>query len=210
MSISLGEIELKSIQNIKTDELQALIKHRIPGLEGDIIQNLGRHPTKISFEGILMGEDALTSIENLRQKFKTREPVAFVSDITGSTDVTDVVIEDLRIWELGGRPNHYGYIILVKEYIKIAEEDSSKEIEAEQEKEAQAAQKNQEEAIENGTTTIETRVELEEGRSDYTGISVEIVDPGGNVVEVITEHTEGLFRSQPLPAGEYTVVVKKE
>lgn len=213
MPISLAEIELNSIQNIKTDETQALVKHRIPGLQGDIIQYLGRHPTRISFEGIFKGDEALDHIEKLRQKFKAREPIAFVSDITDSTDVTEVVIENLRIWEIGGRPNNYAYTILIKEFVRVTEEEVAGQIEGEQEKEAAQANIENEEQIENKEGTIEVRVELEEGEIDYSGISVLLegtTNEGEELSIAIDKEENGIFLADNLPAGTYTATVISE
>ena len=209
MPISLAEIELSSIQNIKTDETQALVKHRIPGLEGDIIQDLGRRPTSISFEGIFKGEEALNNIESLRQKFKMREPIVFVADITDSADVTEVVIEDLRIWEVGGKPNHYAYAISLKEYVELVEEEVEQEIEEEQEQAAQESQAQQEQQIENEQVTLEVRVNLAEGETDYSNIIVEIYDERDVLKATLTEQTDGVYRKENLPPGQYKAIVKR-
>ncbi|MGD2088498.1 MAG: DNA circularization N-terminal domain-containing protein [Candidatus Aminicenantes bacterium] len=210
MAITLAEIELTGIQNIKTDETRSLVKHRIPGLEGDLIQDLGRKPTTVSFEGIFKGEEALDHIETLRQKFKDREPAAFVSDITDSTDVTEVVIENFMVYQVGGKPDYYTYSISLKEYVEIEEEDVNREIEEQQQQEAEAAQQRQEDAVDNGTMIVETRLELEEGQTDYSGISVDVYDKDGNMVETITQQTDGVFRSSELPAGQYRISVNRE
>lgn len=213
MPISLAEIELNGIQNIKTDEARSLVKHRIPGLEGDIIQDLGRNPTSISFEGIFKGEEALNNIETLRQKFKDRETAAFVSDITDSTDVTDVVIENLQVFQVSGRPDYYTYAISLKEYVEVVEEEVTQEIEEEQQQQAEEAQENMEEDIDKNTGTFEVRVELEEGETDYSGISVVVegtTDDGEEYSVTISEHENGVFTAQNVPNGEYTAVLSSE
>ncbi len=210
MPISLAEMELQAVRNIVTHESRALVKHRIPGLAGDIIQDLGRRSVAVSFEGVFKGQEAAERIETLRRLFGNREAVAFVSDITDSTDVVDVVIETLRVAQVAGRPDYYTYAISLKEYIEIVEEDVNQEIDDQQQQDAEDAQDRQEDAVDNGTMVVEARVELEEGQTDYSGISVDVSDIDGNVVETITEQTDGLFRSGELPAGRYAVTVNRE
>ncbi|MGD2088500.1 MAG: DNA circularization N-terminal domain-containing protein [Candidatus Aminicenantes bacterium] len=213
MPVTLAEIELTGIQNIKTDETRSLVKHRIPGLEGDLIQDLGRKPTTISFEGIFKGEQALDHIETLRQKFKDREPAAFVSDITDSTDVMEVVIENFMVYQVGGKPDYYTYTISLKEYIEIVEEEVTQEIEEEQQQQAEESQENMEENVANNTGTFEVRVELEEGETDYSGISVLVegtTDDGEDYSITISEHENGVFTAENVPNGEYTAVIQSE
>jgi hypothetical protein len=207
MPITLAEIELTGIQNIKTDETRSLVKHRIPGLEGDLIQDLGRRPVFISFDGIFKGKEALKDIEKLRQKFKKKEALAFVSDITDSTDVTEVVIDNLRVTEVAGKANHYRYYLVLEEYKPPPPPPA--DTQARQQQAAQAAQDRQVNAVGNGTMIVETRVELEKGQTDYSGISVEVYDKDGNMVETITQQTDGVFRSGDLPAGEYRISVNR-
>jgi hypothetical protein len=210
MSITLAEIELTGVRDIRTDETRSLVRHRIPGLAGDLIQDLGRRPTSISFEGVFKGENALSDIEKLRQKFKTREAIAFVSDITDSTDVTDVVIENLRVNQVSGKPDYYTYVISLKEYVEIVEEEVVQEIEQEQQAQAEEAQAQKEQQIENKQVTVEVRVNLKEGETDYSGITVEIYDEQDALVETMTQQTDGVYRREGLSTGKYTAIVKRK
>jgi hypothetical protein len=209
MPITLAEIELTGVQDIKTDETRSLVKHRVPGMEGDLVQNLGRRPTSISFAGIFKGEEALNHIETLRQKFKTREPAAFVSDITDSTDVTNVVIENFRVQQVGGRPDYYTYTVSLKEYLEIVEEEVTQEIEEEQRQEAEDEHTQKEEEIEKNQVTLEVRVKLEQGETDYSNFIVDIYNEADIPVATVTKHEEGVYRREGLPTGVYKAVVRR-
>ena len=113
----LGDIELKGIQRIHTEEDRRIVEHQVPGMEGSVLQDMGRSATAVFFEGIAHGEKALEEIEKLREKFKKHEPVTFTADITTATDITKVLIDDITINELAGRPACYGYRIKILEYI---------------------------------------------------------------------------------------------
>jgi len=128
----LDEIELKAIQEISTTEDHAFVEHKIPGMDGSVFQNLGRKPTKVALSGILYGEKAKEDLEKLRTKFKTGEPVSFVADITTGIDISQVLIEDLKVNEVAGKPDHFMYSISLAEYIApatIAEAEAALEIE---------------------------------------------------------------------------------
>ena len=51
----------------------------------------------------------------LRTKFKAAEPVSFAADITTATEIVDVLIEDLRVVGVAGRPNMFSYALVLRE-----------------------------------------------------------------------------------------------
>jgi len=117
MAVMLAGVELPGVQKIHTEEERAVVEHRVPGLAGSVLQDLGRGTTGIILEGIFHGEEALDDMESLREKFKAAEPVLFSADITASSDVTEVLIDELQVKEVAGRPDHYRYTIRLLEYV---------------------------------------------------------------------------------------------
>lgn len=111
----LGDIELRSIQNIATVERRDLVEHRVPGMAGSTFQNMGRAATCVKLVGVLFGEEAKTNLETLRGKFHDGEPLSFTADITTATEITDVLIEDFHVVEAAGRPNTFVYEIVLRE-----------------------------------------------------------------------------------------------
>jgi hypothetical protein len=208
MPITLAGIKLTSVQNICTNENRALVRHRIPGLEGDLIQDLGRQPVSIYFDGVFKGKEALKDIEKLRQKFKTRQAIAFVSDITDSTDVTEVVIENLRVTEVAGKANHYRYYLVLGEYKPPPPPPTNTQ--AQQQQAAQAAQGRQVRQIADKHITLEVRVQLQEGETDYSNINVEVYDEQDNLVATLTRQVDGVYRKENMPTGHYRTVVKRK
>jgi len=110
--------ETRSVYNIKTTEKRTLVEHKIPGLEGNIFQDMGREPIRISFDGIFQGPLAKKNLEELRKKFKAGKPVQFASDITGTTDITKVLINDLIIGDTLGDSARFTYSISLIEYLE--------------------------------------------------------------------------------------------
>lgn len=205
----LAEIELKTIQEISTTEGRALAKHKIPGMDGYVFQNLGRKPTKVMFSGILFGEKAKEDLEKLWTKFKAGEPVSFVADITTTTDISQVLIEDLKVNEVAGKPDQFRYSAVLRECPSSPPEKAN--IKEEREKEAEETQKKKEEQIEKKTGNIEVKVKLEEGETDYNGISIIIegtsVD-GEEISLTITKEVNGVFMAEDVPDGTYTVIIQ--
>ncbi len=206
----LAEIELKTIQEISTTEGRALAKHNIPGMDGCVFQNLGRKPTKVMFSGILFGEKAKEDLEKLWTKFKAGEPVSFVADITTATDISQVLIEDLKVNEVAGKPDHFRYSAVLRECPSPPPEKVN--IKEEQEKEAEETQKKKEEQIEKKTGNIEVKVELEEGETDYSGISIIIEGTSADGEEIsltITKEVNGVFIGEDVPDGTYTATIQE-
>ena len=114
---------LNSVHNLKVEDKRSVVEHKIPGMEGGVLQDLGREPVQISFEGVIHGEEAKELLKNIRSKFKSGEAVPFASDLSGVADVTDVVIADLEYNEISGSPNSHTYSVTLKEYKPPPEKD---------------------------------------------------------------------------------------
>ena len=52
MPIEIGGIQLNRVHRLATLEQAALVSHRIPGLEGSVVQNMGRASVQLEVEGI--------------------------------------------------------------------------------------------------------------------------------------------------------------
>ena len=117
MSVRIGKVELTGVQNLHTEEARTLVEQRVPEQQGNVFQDLGREPVGIVLEGLLFGEEALPSLENLRQAQAKAEPLAFAADIAVGTELTDVIIEDVRVRQLAGYRNRYRFVIRVREHL---------------------------------------------------------------------------------------------
>lgn len=113
----LDDIRLPLVQDVRTWEDWAWVVHDIPGKEGGAHQDLGREPVLITVIGAMVDEESLAALEALRKKFQAHEPLPFVADIGTATEIQEVVIDDLQVTEKAGRPQQYGYILRLKEYL---------------------------------------------------------------------------------------------
>ncbi len=117
----LDDFELPLVQTLRTEEDQVWVEHGVPALEGSLFQRLGRAPTRIFVQGAAADDQSLSHLERLRELFQAAEPVPFVADIMTATRVTDVLIADLVVREVAGKPQQYHYWITLLEYVPTPE-----------------------------------------------------------------------------------------
>jgi hypothetical protein len=114
----LGEFELDGIEHVESLESRALVEHRVPGLAGNYFQDMGTIPNVILIIGSKQGDEARdTFLQGIRAIFNAGQPTTFVADINTATDLTDVVIEDLQVAEIGGSPHSFRYRLRLRKYI---------------------------------------------------------------------------------------------
>ena len=67
MTVRIGKIELTGVQDLHTEEARTLVEQRVPEQQGSVFQDLGREPLTLVIEGLILGDEALSTLENLRQ-----------------------------------------------------------------------------------------------------------------------------------------------
>ncbi|MEM1546355.1 MAG: hypothetical protein QXY40_06395 [Candidatus Methanomethylicia archaeon] len=142
--------EIRSIRNVSLSGRRRIVELKIPGLQGNILQDLGRDPLLIYVEGLLTGINAKNTFQEISSKFKLGKPIQFLSDIPSISDVSEVVIESLKAYLISGEPLSYWYTLVLREHKSSSQRKS--EIPS-QEKEAK---------IETEELTKQIRREVEE------------------------------------------------
>lgn len=117
----IDDLELPQVQEIDLLEHRDLAEHRAPGMDGSLLQNLGRSPAALALWGVASGPSALDFAESLDAKFRAGEPVSFIADIVEDTEIERMVIDDLRFQELAGKPERAAFALTLKEYTEPAE-----------------------------------------------------------------------------------------
>ncbi len=122
----LDDLELPQVQEITTYDRRMLAEHKPPGMDGSLLQNLGRRPAHLTLWGVKTGPESLAFVETLEQKFRAGQPVPFVADIIANAEIETMIIDDLQWQEVAGKPDRYSYVITLREYIEPVEpEDTS-------------------------------------------------------------------------------------
>lgn len=114
----LGDLELQQVQEIGIEGEQTLARHRVPLLEGDFLQGLGRRGSRVVVSGVLTGARSGEKLGQLRESFRAAETLPFVSDITAATRVEEVVIENMEVRDLAGKPERFAYAFVLREHTR--------------------------------------------------------------------------------------------
>lgn len=110
------------IERIASVEQRRLAVLPVPGLSGDLHQDLGRGALAVEIAGSLSGDEARdTFLAEVRAKFLAGEPVDFVADIVAESELEQVLIEELRLEEVAGHPDSFRYAVVLREYTEPPE-----------------------------------------------------------------------------------------
>lgn len=209
----LGDIELEKVQTIVVDGDQVLVEHGVPALEGDFLQRLGRRANQINLRGFLTGPEVADGLKTLRDKFRAAEPVPFVTDIATATQVGDVLIEEMGVRELAGKPERFEYALTLRQYVptipfQTEEPVVSREIEETIVAEAEDNNANITNQINVQKGTLIVNVEFTETDVDFSQINILVkgrTNLGQDFTTILTEQNNGVFRVDNIPEGKFTV-----
>lgn len=192
----LGDVELQQVQKIETEADQVWTQHSIPVLEGDFFQGLGRRASWVKLNGVLTGVEVKEGLKTLRDKFRAAQPVDFVADITTATEINQVIIEEMGVQEVAGKPFRFEYAFTLREYIR-------------------APQPLQEDPpppppppppLDTGTLIVEAIVEGEPS-FDFTTVTVTVEgtqEDGATLSRTLTNRENNIWTQENMPPGSYT------
>ncbi|MCD1294326.1 hypothetical protein CUJ83_04850 [Methanocella sp. CWC-04] len=198
------QMEVRSVSNISTSDSRSIVEHKVPGMEGSVFQNLGRAAVRISFDGAFQGKNAKSLLEAIRSKFKQGTALPFTSDVSGSADVTKVIIEDLKIQDVAGIQGKYSYSIILREYKEPPPEPTTPPSQDDQAEEW--AEKKAEE-IADSINVVAGRV-LDPDGNPKKGAGVLLKSDDGEYNAETDE--EGKYRFENMPPGKYMITVNAE
>lgn len=118
MPIELAGIVLQKIHRIHSLEKVGYVRHRVPGLDGELAQDLGRQSVRLQIEGMFYGAEAQAELAQLRKVYQQKQAVEFLADIIGNAYFAEVLIDRLEIRQQADEPNQYSYTMVITEYIK--------------------------------------------------------------------------------------------
>lgn len=191
----LDDLELPLVQQFDAAERQERAQHVVPALEGDFLQALGRRATSFTLEGVIANEDGTVAgqLKNLREKFRAAAPVDFVADIATATKVDTVLIEEMSVRELAGKPERFEYAFALREYLPAP----APEEEAPPPPPPPPGTK----------LIVEVRVE---GHSGYDFSQVEVTvkgtqEDGTRIDRPLTNRTDNVWTEETFEPGSYTI-----
>lgn len=122
----LDDLELPNTQEVAVYDRRVLAEHKPPGMDGSLLQNMGRRPSRLVLWGVTTGPEALAFVETLDGKYRAGKPVPFIADIVAEAEIEQVAIDNLEWQELAGKPERFAYVLTLRENIEPVEpEDTS-------------------------------------------------------------------------------------
>jgi outer membrane protein OmpA-like peptidoglycan-associated protein len=192
----LDTLELPQVQQIETEEQRAVVEHKPPGMAGSLFQDLGRRSTCFCLGGVATGPEALEFIENLDGLFRAGKPVPFVADITTATQIEQVLIKDLGVRELAGKPDKYEYAVNLCEHIPPPEppEEPPEPVPPKP-------------SLDKGTLEVTVIVEGQPG-FDFSTVTVSVEgtqEDNTTLNRNLSNRSQNRWTEENMPAGSYTV-----
>lgn len=115
----LDEWEVPRIAHISALEKRHLATLTVPGLAGDLHQDLGTAGIAVEIVGTLHSEELRDEFfTTVREKFLAGEPVGFVADIVTATELEQVLIADLDFRETNDYADRVRYRIVLRQYVE--------------------------------------------------------------------------------------------
>lgn len=122
MNPIIGEWEPPRIEALDAVETRRLARLPVPGLSGDLQQDMGRGAMGVRITGSLMGDEARDEfLKALREQFYAGEPVDFVANILEEAELEQVLIERFDMAERNDAPGVFSYSIVLREYTEPPE-----------------------------------------------------------------------------------------
>ena len=111
----LDDVALDYVSRARHRTMQRIRGLPIPGLDGDVQQDLGRASHEIELVGALVGAGIADRLATLQEKAAAGAEVPFTADIANALEMENVVIVAAEFEEVAGRPGFYQYHLLVRE-----------------------------------------------------------------------------------------------
>ena len=118
----IGQWEPPAIERIEVVESRRLARLPVPGLMGDLHQDLGANSLSVAITGSLQGDERRSAfLEELRAAFLEGSPMPFVADITEASELEDVLIVGFEISEANEWGDEFRYRIELRQYVEPPE-----------------------------------------------------------------------------------------
>jgi hypothetical protein len=117
MPVELAGVNLAHLTHVAVSEHARVVRHPVPGMNGDLAQALGRPSVEVHFRGIFYGPTAAEELDRLRSAHKAREPVDFFTESVGEGYFTQVLIARLQVCQRAGYLDQFDFACDVVEYV---------------------------------------------------------------------------------------------
>lgn len=125
MKPMIGAWEVPRIEHIAVVEGRRIARFGVPGLIGDLQQDLGADSLSVEIFGSLQGDEARDQfLDDVHSAFLAGDPVSFVADIVTATELDQVLVEALELEEVNEAAGGFHYRIRLRQYVEPPEPPS--------------------------------------------------------------------------------------
>ncbi|MDJ0768570.1 MAG: hypothetical protein QNJ12_07230 [Ilumatobacter sp.] len=118
----IADWQVPNLTSVEAVESKRVAVLPVPGLRGDLQQDLGTSSLEVRLIGSLFGDEARDEfLGTVRERFLAGEPVTFVADITTATELEEVLIVGLEVSERAASNGECHYSITLREYVEPPE-----------------------------------------------------------------------------------------
>ena len=121
MSVEIGSVSLDKLTHVAVREHARIVRHRVPGMAGDLAQVLGRPSVEVELRGLFFGSDAVDRLKSLRDLHIAGDPVDFFAEAVGDGYFAQVLITGIEVAQRAGEPDQFDYACTLAEYVKPPE-----------------------------------------------------------------------------------------
>lgn len=111
----IDDLPLDHVAWVRHRTEQRMQNLAVLSLAGDVQQRLGRASHEVEIAGVLVGEGVRDKLGDLQSKAANGEEADFTADIAGALELEKVVIAGAEFRESAGRPDHYQYVVRLRE-----------------------------------------------------------------------------------------------
>ena len=117
MAIELGSVTLAHLTHVEVTERPRLVRHSVPGLGGDIVQDLGRFSVEILLHGSFFGDEGAADLARLREAHRGAKPLDLLAEAVGEGYVARVVVTSVEVAQRVGDIDRFDYECRLTEYV---------------------------------------------------------------------------------------------
>ena len=115
----IDDWELPCIERLELVQSRRHARLGVPGLVGDLHQDLGAESLTVAITGSLSGDERRSGfLERLQELFQAGDPVPFVADIVESSELEDVLVVGFEVVETSEWVDAVRYRILLRQYVE--------------------------------------------------------------------------------------------
>jgi len=115
----LGQWELPCVERVELLEARRLARLGVPGLTGDLHQDLGAQSLTVAITGSLQGDQRRSEfLTALQEAFLAGDPLSFVADIVESSELEEVVIVGFEVVETDEWADASRYRLVLRQHVE--------------------------------------------------------------------------------------------